>query len=60
MTIKKGDTVQIKKAYQDEGDESFVWVAAEDEDGDRVLLEVDWGGVYKKTEVFQTYMLEAA
>lgn len=34
--IRKGDTVQIKKEWQDEGDECFMWVALEDEDGGRV------------------------
>ena len=56
--IKAGDTVTIKQAFQDEGDDSFIWIAVEDEDGGRVLVETDFGGVFKKTEVFQVYMLE--
>jgi len=58
MTIKKGQQVNIKKQYQDEGDDEFVWIASEDEDGGRVLLEVDVGLFIRKTEVFQIYMLE--
>lgn len=55
--INKGDIVKIKPQFQDEGDESFVWTAEENEDGGRVLLSTPFGGVYVKTEVFQTNML---
>lgn len=48
----------IKQAFQDEGDDSFVWIAVEDEDGGRVLVETNFGSVFSKTEVFQVYMLE--
>lgn len=36
--IKKGQQVWIKPEWQDAGDDQFTWVAAEDEDGGRVLI----------------------
>jgi len=31
--IKKGDRIRIKPEWQDPGDDKFIWVALEDEDG---------------------------
>jgi len=36
--IKKGETVLIKPEWQDKGDEQFLWIAIEDEDGGRVRI----------------------
>lgn len=36
--IKARDVVRIKPEYQDEGDDSLVWMALEDEDGGRVRI----------------------
>ncbi len=44
--IKKGDVVRIKPEWQDEGDDEFTWVAVEDEDGGRVLIEVRGTGLF--------------
>jgi hypothetical protein len=36
--IRKGQTVHIKREWQDPGDDEFTWIALEDEDGDRVKI----------------------
>ncbi len=36
--IKRGDYVCIKPAWRDPGDEEYVWIAIEDEDGGRVRI----------------------
>jgi hypothetical protein len=35
-TIRKGDRIGIKPEWQDPGDDKFLWVGLEDEDGGRV------------------------
>ena len=37
--IKKGDIVEIKKEWQDEGDDQLVYIAADDEEKGRVTIE---------------------
>jgi hypothetical protein len=37
--IKKGDTVEIKREWQDEGDDQLVYIAADDEEKGRVTIE---------------------
>ena len=36
--IRRGDHLRIRPEWRDEGDETFDWVALEDEDGGRVLI----------------------
>ena len=36
--IKKGQRVRIRPEWQDPGDDQITWIAAEDEDGGRVLI----------------------
>jgi len=36
--IKKGQQVHIKPEWQDEGDSDHVWIAVEDEVGDRIRI----------------------
>ncbi len=36
--IRKGQAVHIRPEWRDAGDEEFVWIAAEDEDGGRVRV----------------------
>lgn len=56
--IKKGTKVSIKPQWQDAGDDLIDWIAAEDEDGGRVLIEAKLPGmVYTQTQVVQTCML---
>jgi hypothetical protein len=38
LPFKKGDTVQIKPEWQDQGDEQFKWVAVDDESQGRVTI----------------------
>lgn len=57
--IKKGDQVRIKPEWQDEGDDSFLWLAMEDEDGGRVTIcPIGTGLSYPPRQVVQTSMLE--
>ena len=37
MTLK-GQQVHIKPEWQDAGDDEFIWIALEDEDGDRAKI----------------------
>jgi hypothetical protein len=57
--IKKGDVVRIKKEWQDDGDDLIVFVACEDEDGGRVLIEAQVPLTFKPRQVVQVSMLEA-
>lgn len=38
--IKKGNIVKFKPEYQDKGDDKFIFVAMENQDGDRVRVQV--------------------
>lgn len=60
--IKAGDTVEIKKEFQDDGDDALWWHAVEDEDGGRVRIrgvELSGGGskIFTPTQVVRTDML---
>jgi len=55
--IKRGDTVQIKPEYQDEGDAGFVWIALDDESKGRITLQSQVTDTLVKTEIFQVFML---
>lgn len=41
--IRKGDRLKIKAEWQDAGDEGIVFVAVEDQDGDRIRMEAQVG-----------------
>lgn len=59
--IKKGDKVRIKPEWQDAGDESFTWIALEDEDGGRVRISpVDIGLAIPPNQVVNVDMLVPA
>ena len=36
--IRRGNLLRIRPEWRDEGDEDFVWIALEDEDGGRVPI----------------------
>ncbi len=36
--IKRGDIVQIKPEWQDEGDDTYTWMAVDDEEKGRVSI----------------------
>lgn len=58
--IKKGQTIQIKKHWQDEGDETLTWVAIEDQDGERVrIAPTNTGLSIAPTYVVHVTMLES-
>lgn len=60
-TIRAGDTVRFLPQWQDPGDDELHWVALEDEDGGRVLVEVHGTGLFvAPTSVVLVSMLEAA
>lgn len=57
--IKKGDRVKIKPEWQDKGDDLFLWIAIEDEDGGRVRISpIGTGLQLTPNQVVQTSMLE--
>lgn len=57
--IKKGDRVKIKPEWQDKGDDLFLWIAIEDEDGGRVRISpIGTGLQLTPNQVVKTSMLE--
>ena len=59
--IKARDIVRIKPEYQDEGDDLFVWIALEDEDGGRVrIAPLNTGLKLLPNQVVSTEMIEKA
>lgn len=38
LPFRKGDAIQIKPEWQDEGDDKFVWIATDDEALGRVTI----------------------
>ena len=36
--VRKGDIVEIKKPYQDAGDDKLTWMAVDDEEKGKVML----------------------
>ena len=57
--IRAGDTVRFLPQWQDPGDDELHWVALEDEDGGRVLVEVHGTGLFvAPTSVVLVSMLE--
>lgn len=58
--IKKGQRVSFKPEWRDPGDEGIVFVAAEDEDGGRVLITAEIGLTIKPVQVVGVDMIECA
>jgi len=57
--IKKGDEVKIKPEWQDDGDDEFIWVAADDEENGRVAIyPSNINTHFKPTHVVNIFMLE--
>jgi phage repressor protein C with HTH and peptisase S24 domain len=56
-TIKAGDVVHIKPEWQDKGDDQFVWIAIEDEDGGRVRIQAQCDLPIKPVQVVTIEML---
>jgi hypothetical protein len=57
-TIRRGDRVRIRPEWQDPGDDRFEWIAVEDEDGGRVLIQPQLGMRINPTQVVLVSMLE--
>lgn len=57
--IKAKDIIKIKPEYQDEGDDSLVWVAVEDEDGGRIrIAPLNSGLKFPPNQIVSTKMVE--
>jgi hypothetical protein len=57
--IRAGQRVHIRREWQDAGDDKFIWVAVEDEDGGRVRISaVNTGLMIASNQVVETRMLE--
>ena len=57
--IRAGQRVHIRREWQDAGDDKFIWVAIEDEDGARVRISpVNTGLMIASNQVVETRMLE--
>jgi len=57
--IRAGQRVHIRREWQDEGDDKYIWVAIEDEDGGRVrITAVNTGLMIPTNQVVETRMLE--
>ena len=58
MCIKKGDVVTINPDWCDDGDNSIIFIAVEDEDGGRVLIEAQIGFKHNPRQVVTVAMLK--
>ena len=59
--IRKGDTVTIKPEWQDQGDEMFHWIAADDEELGRVtIMPTNTGLPLPPLQTVEVAMLEAS
>ena len=59
--IRKGERVFIKPEWQDKGDDDYIWIALEDEDGGRVRISPIngvWLAGAPTNQVVETSMLE--
>lgn len=57
--IKANDQIKIRPEYQDDGDESIIWIALEDEDGGRVrIAPVNTGLSLLPCQIVTTAMIE--
>lgn len=59
--IKAKDIIRIKPEYQDDGDDSLVWIALEDEDGGRVrIAPLNTGLTFPPNQIISTEMIDKA
>jgi len=59
--IKKNDIIRIRPEFQDEGDDSLIWIALEDEDGGRVrIAAVNTGLKFPPNQIVKTEMVDKA
>jgi len=59
--IKKNDIIRIRPEFQDEGDDSLIWIALEDEDGGRVrIAPVNTGLKFPPNQIVNTEMIDKA
>ncbi len=57
--IKKNDIIRIRPEFQDEGDDSLIWIALEDEDGGRVrIAPVNTGLKFPPNQIVKTEMID--
>jgi hypothetical protein len=56
--IKAGDLVTFKKAYQDDGDNGFMFFAVDDEEKGRVTIEAEIGMKINPRQVVSVFMIE--
>ena len=57
MMIKKGETVEIKKEWQDAGDDKITWIAVDNEEKGRVTIQAQLGLPINPTQVVNTEWL---
>ena len=57
-TIQRGDRIRIKPEWRDPGDEEFIWMALEDENGGRVRIAPVMELPYLPNQVVTTDMIE--
>ena len=57
MNIKKGDVVTINPDWLDDGDDTIVFIAVENEDGGRVLIEAQIGFTHNPRQIVTVDML---
>lgn len=56
--IRQGREVYILPEWRDEGDDEFIWIAVEDEDGDRVKVKALISGLrFLPAAIIETRML---
>jgi hypothetical protein len=59
--IKAKDIIRIKPEYQDDGDDSLVWIALEDEDGGRVrIAPINTGMKFPPNQIVSIEMIDKA
>ncbi len=58
--IKRGDYVCIKPEWRDPGDDEYIWIAIEDEDGGRVRIAPIMELPIPPNQVVTTNMIEHA
>lgn len=59
--IKKNDIIRIRPEFRDEGDDSLIWIALEDEDGGRVrIAPVNTGLKFPPNQIVNTEMIDKA
>lgn len=56
--IKRGDEVKFLPEWQDEGDADGLFIAKEDQIGDRVLVESQCGLMWNPTAYVKLFMIE--